>query len=58
MLLMFENRIRGEICRAIHIYAKANNKQMKSYNKDMESSYLKYLDAINIHVWSMSLKLS
>ena len=42
----------------IYIYAKANNKHMKSYNKDMESSYLKYLDAINIHVWSMSLKLS
>ena len=58
MLLTFENRIRGGICRAIHIYAKANNKHMKSYNKDMESSYLKYLDAINIHVWSMSLKLS
>ena len=42
----------------IYIYAKANNKHMKSYNKDMESSYLKYLDAINIHVWSVSLKLS
>ena len=41
MLLMFENRIRGEICRAIHIYAKASNKHMRSYNKDMESSYLK-----------------
>ena len=41
MLLMFENRIRGGICRAIHIYAKASNKHMRSYNKAMESSYLK-----------------
>ena len=30
MLLMVENGIRGEICPAIHRYAKANNKYMKS----------------------------
>ena len=29
MLLMAENGIRGGICQAIHMYAKANNKYMK-----------------------------
>ena len=33
MLLMVEKRIRGEMCHAIHRYAKANNKYMKNYNK-------------------------
>ena len=47
MLLMVEKGIRGGICYAIHRYAKANNKYMKNYNKDMESSYLEYLDANN-----------
>ena len=34
MLLMVEKGIRGEICHAIHRYAKANNKYMKNYDKD------------------------
>ena len=42
MLLMVENDIRGGICTAIHWYAKANNKYMKDYDKNKESSYLKY----------------
>ena len=33
MLLMVEKGIRGEICHAIHHYAKANNKYMKDYDK-------------------------
>ena len=40
MLLMVEKGIRGEICRAIHRYAKPNNKYMKNYDKKIESSYL------------------
>ena len=40
MLLMVEKGIRGGICNAIHRYAKANNKYMKDYNKDKESSYI------------------
>ena len=31
MLLMVEKRIRGEMCHAIHRYAKANNKYIKNY---------------------------
>ena len=45
MLMMFEKRIRGGIVHAIHRYTKANNKFIKNYNKNIESSYLTYLDA-------------
>ena len=41
MLLMIEKGIIGEICRAIHRYAKANNKYMKDYDNNKESLYLK-----------------
>ena len=40
MLLMVEEGIRGGICHSIHRYAKANNKHMKNYNKNKESSYI------------------
>ena len=48
MLLMVEKGIRGGICHAIHRDAKANNKYMRNYNKNIESSYLMYLDANNL----------
>ena len=57
MVLMVEKRIRGGICHAIHGYAKANNKYMKNYDKDMESSYLEYLDANNLYGQAVSQKL-
>ena len=41
ILLMVENCIRGEICHAIHRFAKADNKYTKDYDKD-EKCYLKY----------------
>ena len=40
MLFMVENGIRGGICQPIHRYAKANNKYMKSYDKNTASLYL------------------
>ena len=57
MLLIVEEGIRGGICHSIHRYAKMNNKYMKNYNKDEESSYIQYLDANNLYGWAMSKKL-
>ena len=47
MLLMVEKGIRGEICHAIHRYAKANNKYTKDYNKSTTSSYLVYHTSVS-----------
>ena len=57
MFLIVEKGIRGGIFHSIHKYAKANNKYMKNYDKDKESSYFKYLDANNLYGWAMSIKL-
>ena len=40
MLLMVEKGFRGEICYAIHSYAKANNKYVKHYEKIKNLSIL------------------
>ena len=56
MLLMVEEVIRGGICHSIHRYAKANNKYMKNYNNNEESSYIQYLGANNLYGWAMSKK--
>ena len=42
MLLMVEKGLRGGICHFIYRYAKVNNKYMKDYAKNKESSYLQY----------------
>ena len=42
MLLMVEKDIRGGICHSIYLYAKANDKHMKDYVKNKESSYIQY----------------
>ena len=57
MLLMLEEGIRGEICHSIHRHARANNKYMKNYDENKESSYIQYLDANNLYGWAMSQKL-
>ena len=53
MLLMIEKGIRGGMCHAIYKFAKANNKQMKNYDKNTESSNLEYLDANNLYGWAI-----
>ena len=54
---MIEEGIRAEICHAVHRHAKANNKYTKNYDKSKESSYIQYLDAINLYGVAMSEKL-
>ena len=55
---MIKKGIRGGICHAIHRHAKANNKYMKNYDKNIEPSYLMYLDANNLYGLGMSQRLS
>ena len=57
MLLMIGKEIRGRICQATNRYAKANNKYMKNYDKNNESSYIEYLEANNLYGWEVSQKL-
>ena len=58
MLLMVEKEVRGGICHSIKRYAKAKKKYMKNYDKNKESSYVKYWDLNNLHGLAMSQKLS
>ena len=57
MLLMVEEGIRGGICHSIHRHARANNKYMKNYDENKESSYIQYLDANNLYGGAMFQKL-
>ena len=57
MLNMFEDGIRGGICHAIYQYAKANNKYMKNYDENKESTFLIYDDANNLYGSAMCKKL-
>ena len=54
---MVEEGIRGDICHAIHRYAKANSKYIENYNKDNESSYIQYWDKNNLYGWAISQKV-
>ena len=57
MLLMVEKRIKRGICHSVYWYAKANNKYMKDFDKNKESSYLQYWGVNNLYGWAMSQKL-
>ena len=57
MFLTHEEGIRGAICNKVHSYTEANNKYMKKYDKNKESSFLMYVDANNLYGWAMSKKL-
>ena len=57
ILLMIGERIRGGITQASHGYAKTNNKYMKNYDKNKESSFLMRLDANNLFPMTENLPL-
>ena len=57
MSVVFEKGIGGGIYHVLHRHAKAKNKYMKNYNKNIESSYLMYLDSNNLYGWAISEKL-
>ena len=40
MLLIVEKKVRGRICYDIYRHVKSDNKYMKNYDKNKESSYL------------------
>ena len=49
MLLMVKKQSRGRICHFINRYAKANDKYMKDFDTNKESSYHKYWDINNLY---------
>ena len=57
MLLMVEKGIREGICHSINRYAKANNNYIKEYDRNKESSYLKYWNVNTLYGWATSQKL-
>ena len=57
MLIMYEEGTRGGMCQATYRYAKANNKYMKNYDRNIELSLLEYVDANNLYGLAMSQKL-
>ena len=58
MLLMVEKGVRGGICEAIDRYVNANDKCMKKYDKNKESTYLKQWDINNLYGWKMPQNLT
>ena len=38
-------------------YSKANNKYMKGFDKNKESTYIQHFDANNLYGWAMSQSL-
>ena len=50
---MIEKDFRGGICHAIRQYVRANNKYTRDYDKNKESSHLKYRHVNNLQEQAM-----
>ena len=57
MLIMFEEGTRGGMYQALYRYFKENNKYVKNYDKNKESSFLIYDNAKNSYGFAMCKKL-
>ena len=57
LLLMAGKGTRGGICHSVYRYARANNKYIKNYNKNKESSYIQYWNVNNLYGLAMPQKL-
>lgn len=53
MYMFCEKGLRGGISMISHRHARANNKYMKTYDPNVESSYITYLDANNLYGHAM-----
>ena len=51
---LIEKGLRGGMSVITHRKAVANNKYMSSYDPDMPSKYITYLDANSLYSWSMN----
>jgi len=57
MYEMIESGLRGGMVQVSKKHVKANNKYMDSYNENVVSSYINYLDANNLYGLAMAKKL-
>ena len=55
--LFIEKGMQGGISYIAHRHAEANNKYMKGWNHEKESSYIMYLGANNLYGWAMAKPL-
>ena len=46
--------MRGGISYSAKRHSKANNRYMKDYDSDKEKTFMMYLDANNLYVWTIS----
>ena len=56
MFLLYEKGIRGGMCIVVQKYAVANNKYMKNSDNIIDSLFIEYIDANNLHGWAMCKK--
>ena len=54
MHLFIEKGVRGDTSYIVRRYCKANNKFVKGYHKNKDSTFIMYWDVNNLHGWAMT----